>query len=270
MVKDVRYADRSDRNVLDIYIPAGAKNPPLVVWIHGGKFMTGDKKDLVGLNNFLNAGIAVASINYRFSHEAVWPAQLEDLRDAFAFLRAQATNYGYDANRIASFGASAGGYLSAMAGIALADDSRTRLTACILWFPPIDFSTMDKDIEKSGVKRATGRNDAPDSPESALIGATVKKNPQLARAASPITYLENLPAGTRLPAFLIMHGDKDPFIASAQSRRLFSALATRSNIGSLEYILYPEGGHGTGDFQKPEAIEKVVSFLKANFTQGRK
>jgi acetyl esterase/lipase len=173
---------------------------------------------------------------------------------------------GYDASRIASFGASAGGHLSAMAGIALADNPKTRLTASVVWFPPLDFPTMDEDIEKTGIERRTGRNDASDSPESALIGASVEGNPNLARTASPITFLEKLPAGTKLPAFLIMHGAKDPFIGRGQSGRLFSALLACPDIGGLEYVLLPEGGHGSGDFQKPETIARVVSFLKANFT----
>jgi acetyl esterase/lipase len=269
----VRYADRSERNVLDIYLPEGVQNPPLVVWIHGGAFKMGDKKNPEGLRAFLDAGFAVASINYRFSNEAVWPAQLEDLKDAFSFLRAHGGKYGYDASRVASFGASAGGHLSAMAGIALAEDPKTRLAASVVWFPPIDFTTMDEDIERTGIQRRTGRNDAPDSPESALIGGAVKANPDLAKAASPLTYLEKLPAGTKLPAFLIMHGAKDPFVGRGQSGRLFSALLARQDIRGVEYVLLPEGGHGWGDFQKPETIQRVVSFLKANFTanpeQGR-
>lgn len=264
--KDVRYADRSDRNVLDLYLPEGVQNAPLVVWIHGGAFRSGDKKNPEGLKAFLDAGFAVASVNYRLSKEAIWPAQLEDLRDAFTFLRAHAAEYGYDASRVASFGASAGGHLSAMAGIALADDLKTRLTASVIWFPPVDFPTMDEDMERTSIPRRTGRNDASDSPESALIGATVKTNPGLARAAGPVSYLEKLPAGTTLPAFLIMHGAKDPFIARGQSGRLFTALLGRQDIRTLEYVLLPEGGHGSGDFQKPETIARVVSFLKAHFT----
>jgi acetyl esterase/lipase len=268
MEKDVRYADRSDRNVLDVYLPAGATNPPLVVWIHGGAFKMGDKRNPEGLNALLDAGFAVASINYRLSTEARWPAQWEDLRDAFAFLRVNAGKFGYDGSRMASFGASAGGHLSALAGIALADDPRTRLAGSVVWFPPIDFSTMDEDMERTGVPRRTGRNDAADSPESALIGAPVQENPSLARAASPLAYLEKLPAGTGLPAFLIMHGARDPLIARGQSGRLFSALLARPEIRTVEYVLLPEAGHGSGDFKKPETLARVMSFLKACFAAG--
>lgn len=264
--KNVRYADRSERNVLDIYMPYGAKKPPLVVWIHGGAFKAGDKNNPVGLKEFLDAGFAVASINYRFSQEATWPAQLEDLKNAFTFLRMNAAAYGYDANRIASFGASAGGHLSAMAGIAFAGDPGMRLTASVAWFPPIDFSTMDEDLETTGLKRLMGPIDAPDSPASELIGAPVGKHPELAKAASPITFLEKLPAGTKLPAFLIMHGVGDPVVAWGQSGRLISALLARRDVVSLEFVLLPEAGHGSGNFQKPEAIARVVLFLKTNFT----
>lgn len=263
--KNVRYADRSDRNVLDLYLPEGVQDPPLVVWIHGGGWRTGDKSNPVGLKAFLDAGFAVASINYRLSQEATWPAQLEDLKSAFAFLREHAAKYGYDAGRIASFGASAGGHLSAVAGIVLAGDPRTRLAASVVWFPPIDFPTMGEDFEKTGIERRTGPNDTSFSPMSALIGASVKENPALARAASPLTFLEKLPAGTKIPAFLIMHGARDPVVARGQSGRLFSALLAYRDVGGLEYVLLPESGHGSGDFQKPETIERVVSFLEACF-----
>jgi acetyl esterase/lipase len=260
---DQRYADGSSRNVLDIYLPMGAINPPLVLWIHGGAFKFGDKAKPEGLAQFLKAGIAVASMNYRFSSEAIWPAQLDDLKSAVVFLRSNAGKYGYDGTRIASFGASAGGHLSAMAGIALASDPATRLSAAVSWFPPVDFTTMDADIEATGVARKTGRNDAAGSPESELVGATVAENPKAALEASPLTYIERLPAGVTPPPFLIMHGAQDQMIGRGQSERLTAALVAGG--GQAQFVLLPEGGHGTGDFEKPEAIAQVVAFLAKQF-----
>ena len=186
---DLRYAERSARNVLDLTVPQSASKPPLIVYIHGGAFRMGDKADSYGVTErqaLVDAGYALASVNYRYSTEAIWPAQLDDLRDAFAFLRGKADEYHFDASKVASFGASAGGHLSACCGIAFAAEPQTALRASIVWFPAVDFLNMDLDMEASGVARATGRNDGPDRPESVLIGAHALTHPHLARAASPL------------------------------------------------------------------------------------
>jgi acetyl esterase/lipase len=174
-----------------------------VVFIHGGAFFMGDKSDGQRERDCLFlAGFAVASINYRYSSEAIWPAQLEDLKSAFAWLRAHAEDYGYDGQRMASFGPSAGGHLSASIGIALAADQATAIDASVVWFPPVDFPAMDGDILATGISRATGRNDAPDSPESRLIGAHVAQHPDLARAAGPVARLAELPSDARVATSL--------------------------------------------------------------------
>jgi acetyl esterase/lipase len=257
------YADRSPRNVLDLVLPEGAERPPLVVFIHGGAFRMGDKSDSAPERRALvEAGFAVASVNYRYSTEAIWPAPLDDLKSAFGFLRAGADRLGFDGSRIASFGPSAGGHLSASIGIALSASPDTRLAASIVWFPPVDFPTMDSDIEAAGTPRATGRNDAPDSPESVLIGATVANRPDLARAAGPIARLSELPPGAVLPSVLIMHGALDPYIAPAQSQRLHAALAAHGGSPRLEIDILPRGTHGGGSFEAPETMARVVAFLR--------
>ena len=217
---DIRYAQISPRQVLDLVVPDATTPAPLVVFIHGGAFRMGDKSDCLRERQALvDAGFAVASLNYRYATEVIWPAQLDDLRAAIGFLRTHADRFGFDATRIASFGPSAGGHLSASVRIALSATSETWLAASIVWFPPVDFPTMDADIEATGVARATGRNDAPDSPESVLIGSCVADHPDLARSAGPIAQLGLLPTGAKLPAFLIMHGALDPYIAAAQAAK---------------------------------------------------
>jgi acetyl esterase/lipase len=267
---ELRYAERSPRNVLDLAVPRSATKPPLVVYIHGGAFRMGDKSDGPGERRvLLDSGFAVASVNYRYSTEAIWPAQLDDLRDAFAFLRSNADEFHFDGGRVASFGPSAGGHLSATCGIAFAASPQTHLTASVVWFPPVDFTAMDSDIDATGVARATGRNDLPGSPESTLIGATVADRPDLARAAGPIAQLEALAPGAFLPSFLIMHGGRDPFIAAEQSRRLYRALASFGGSPRLELDVLPDGTHGGGDFERPETMARVVAFLEDCF-QPRK
>ena len=258
---DQRYADRSSRNVLDIYMPKGVSSPPLVLWIHAGAFKFGDKAEPRGLDELLKAGFAVASMNYRYSSEAIWPAQLDDIKSAVLYLRREAVRRGYDGNRMATFGASAGGHLSAVAGIALAGDASTKLQASVVWFAPVDFPTMDEDIESTGVKRVTGRKGAADSPESQLVGAPVYEKPDIARNASPLTYLAALPEGVKPPPFLIMHGAVDAYIGRGQSERLHNAITDRYGTASAQYRLLPNGGHGDGDFKRPESMAAVVAFL---------
>jgi acetyl esterase/lipase len=266
---DIRYSDRAARCVLDLALPDGATRPPLVVYIHGGAFFMGDKTDGAAERQALRmAGFAVASVNYRYSSEAIWPAQLEDLKAAFAFLRAQAPALGLDGARIASFGPSAGGHLSASVGIALAADPATALDASVVWFPPVDFPSMDGDMIATGIERATGRNDGPKSPESRLIGACVADHPDLAHAAGPIARLAELPPGALLPDMLIMHGALDPYIAAAQSRRLHAAVAAHGTASRLDLDILPRGTHGGGEFEEPQTMARVTRFLADSFAHA--
>jgi acetyl esterase/lipase len=266
---DIRYAQRSVRNRLDLHMPESATRPPLVLLIHGGAFCMGDKADCARERTaLLAAGFAVAAVNYRFSSEAIWPAQLDDLKSATDWLRNHAPTYGFDGRHMASFGQSAGGHLSASLGLALAADPATALDASVIWFPPVDFPKMDDDILATGIARATGRNDAPDSPESRLIGAPVAANPALARGAGPIARLAELPADSRLPDMLIMHGAQDPYIAAAQSRRLHAAVAAFGTTSRLDLDILPWGTHGGGEFSETQTMARVTSFLAASFARS--
>jgi acetyl esterase/lipase len=267
---DLAYADRdAERNLLDIYIPQNAENPPIVMVIHGGGFEFGDKTAPAELRYYMDAGLAVASMNYRLSDTAQWPAQLEDLEDAFAFLRSHGAEYGYDASRIASFGASAGGHLSAVSGIAMAASEETALVASVVWFPPTLFNEMDNDAAAIGMTPVTGSTGDAKSSESRLIGAAVGENPELAAAASPIALLDALPQDSQLPAFLIMHGAEDHNIAYANSARLAYALLNRPGIDTLEYQLLPDSGHGSGLFQSMDVISETVDWLVEQFDRAK-
>jgi acetyl esterase/lipase len=259
---DVSYADISPRNVCDIYRPdsAGPSGTcPVVIWIHGGAFRIGDKRDLKMACPLINAGLAIVSINYRLSQHAIWPAQLEDLANVSRFIRTNAAEYGFDTARLAAFGSSAGGHLAAMMGIALADDPGLRIHAVVDWYGPIHFEHMDHDIGLTGVERGSPPNGEAGSPESDLIGAVVNDRPDLAYAASPLHYLEK---SSSAPPFLIMHGDRDPLIAHPQSERLRDALQEKFGSRAAEYCLLPDTGHGGGAFESDRVKDLVVGFLK--------
>lgn len=271
--RDLAYADRSPLTALDLYMPKGVEGPPVVVQIHGGAFVAGDKSGHggsgpTGARALLQAGLAVAAINYRLAPGTVWPGQLDDMLDAFAFIRRKAGTYGYDGGRIGIFGQSAGAYFAAMTAIALALDPMARVKAAVLWHPPIDFTTMDKDMAATGTPPKGECVAGADSPESRFIGAPVGENDALAWLASPIAYLEALPQSVPLPPFLMMHGAQDPLIGHGQSLRLLNALAARRPPPRLEYVLLPEGDHGGGDFRSPRTRDRVLDFLKSELGES--
>lgn len=247
---------------MDIYLPDGVSAPPCVVSIHGGGWFLGDKTGYhgegpVGLEAFLGAGFAVAAINYRLSGEALWPAQRADVLAAIDVLQANGAAYGLAPNRLASFGDSAGGHLSAIAGL-----SRPQaLCAAVVWYPPVVFSAMDADIEATGVARTEGRNDAPGSPEARLIGAPIGEAPDRAWEASPLRCLQELAPDAVLPPMLILHGDRDPLIGHGQSRRLAQALSNDARARSVELGILA-GGHGDADFLASGALPRTIRFLK--------
>lgn len=270
---DLRYADRSPRNVFDLYFPEIVmRPPPVVMWIHGGGFSAGDKSDPEAVEELLEAGFAVIAMNYRLSGEAEWPAQLEDVIAAVRFVQDQGAAMSVDGSRIALFGASAGGFLAATAGAALAGRDGPGVLAVVNWFGPVAFASMDADMEAhasaQGLERATGRNDAAGSAESALIGVTVGDAPEVARAVSPLAFIERLPPGARLPPYLIMHGDQDRFIAPRQSERLRDAIEASPASGGVDYDLVRGGGHGDGAFDELATRERVVSFLTGLLRPG--
>lgn len=265
--KDLVYADRSARNVLDIYLPKDVEAPPLVMWIHGGGWTEGSKEGPVGLRSFLDAGIGVAAMNYRFCPDDIWPAQLEDMRDAFAFLRTHGKEYGYDGTRLAAFGHSAGGQLAAVAGLAFSADPETRLIASVVFAGPSDFTRDRADAEAFAL--ATGRTASrwvgATPAEGCLIGAPVEDNKDLAWRASPLSYLSDLPPATDLPAFLILQGAKDYTVTPFQAGRLFDALLSRGPSSEIEFMLVPGAGHEGIRLEGPERMNLVAAFLRRNF-----
>lgn len=222
--KDISYASNGHlRQKLDLYTPASKKPVPLIILIHGGSFLFGDKadEDPVG---FVQAGYAVASLNYRFSSDALFPAQIQDCKAAVRWLRAHAAQYKLQADHFIVSGGSAGGYLAAMLGTT--GDTRlfdvgdnlaysSQVQAVIDIFGPTDFLQMDAHKLPDGVS-----HNGADSPESKLIGGPIQANPDKVAQANPVTYI----SGDDAP-FLIIHGDMDKQVPHHQSALLVAALA---------------------------------------------
>ena len=195
---DIAYADLSPAQRLDIYWPADGAGPfPVILAIHGGAFIGGDKRDLqlTPMLAGLERGYAVVSVNYRMSGEARFPALVHDVKAAIRWVRANAAQFLFNPARIATWGGSAGGYLALMAGVA-ADvtelDDRTlgngdqpcRVQAVVDWFGPTDFLKMDAQLAESGfAPPAEVAHSGANSPESLLLGRQITEIPDLVRAA---------------------------------------------------------------------------------------
>ncbi|MEM7717627.1 MAG: alpha/beta hydrolase [Pseudomonadota bacterium] len=265
--QDIAYGRDSNSNKLDVYLSETTGEPqPLVILVHGGGFRSGDKARPGYLDEFLAAGFAIASINYRLSGEAKWPAQLTDVTQAVRFLHNNAAEFGIDPDRIAIFGQSAGGHLTATSTFDLAAQDANVIRAAVIWFGPVDFNMMDADMAASG--QGTSYTDGPGSPESGLIGAPVGENRELAQTASPLYLLNALPENARLPPMLIMHGALDPFIAARQSERLHDAIAASPANGGVRLEILREGTHGGGEFNEPATIQEVIAFLSDELMQA--
>src|SRR5262245_18845425 len=184
-----------ERQRLDLYLPAKADAPaPVIVWVHGGAWMAGGKDGGVPALPFLDKGYAVASVNYRLSQHAVFPAQIEDCKAAVRWLRANAKAYNLDPRRIGVWGASAGGHLVALLGTSggVRDlegqggnaDQSSRVQAVVDFFGPTDFLQMDAHA----VAGARLKHDPAESPESRLIGGPVRENAEQTGRANPANY----------------------------------------------------------------------------------
>ena len=244
-----------DRQKLDLYLPRNASGKaPLVVFIHGGGWTGGDKGGCPA-KWLVMRGYAVASLNYRFSQDALFPAQIEDCKTAIRWLRAHAAEYGIDPARIGTWGMSAGGHLVALLGTtgSVRDfDSgenlgqSSRVSCVVDWFGPTDFVHY-------GDPPLKGR-DVPESPLSKLIGGTVGRNLEKAQRASPVTFVEPNAA-----PFLIMHGAKDDLVPEQQSE-LLSRTLQKAGVESTLKVL-PEAGHGGPQFFAPANLATVVQFF---------
>jgi acetyl esterase/lipase/enterochelin esterase-like enzyme len=249
-----------ERQRLDLYVPAKADAPlPVIVWVHGGAWMGGGKDGSVPLS-FVGRGYAVASIDYRLSRHAVFPAQIEDCKAAIRWLRANARTYNLDPERIGVWGASAGGHLVALLGTSggVEDlegkggnaDQSSRVQAVVDFFGPTDFLQMDAH----GVPGARLKHDPPDSPESRLIGGAIQENSEKAGRANPIKYVTK-----DVPAFLIVHGEQDPLVPCHQSELLYEAL--KQARGDVTFYKIAGAGHGSPEFNTVMMQAAVQAFF---------
>jgi len=263
---DISYAaDTSSLHKLDIYLPPNPKKShPLLIWIHGGGWTAGNKygdmdymKSLV--KTVLDSGYVLASINYRFATEAVFPAQIQDCNQAIDFLYENAANYSINRNRIALIGFSAGGHLASLVGTSNNNEipefnpnrekPNFKIRAVVDFYGPSDFIARIGSMKlDEGNQKSTSTN---------LLGVQPVLRPDLAKFASPTTYIDKDD-----PPFLIIHGEKDQQVPITLSKLLDSYLKL-AGVPS-EMIIVPGAPH-SGELFGAEAIKnKVMIFLKTH------
>jgi acetyl esterase/lipase len=259
IVRDLDYVGTGNkRQMLDLYLPESktSKPRPLVVYIHGGGWENGSKNQAdVLLNLIKGRDFAGASINYRLTDEAVWPAQIHDCKAAIRALRAHAAENQINPDKIAVFGISAGGHLASMLGVTGSAKelegelgphlSQSSGVTCVLDFcGPSNFLTFAGEGTIINV-------DDPKTGLSKLIGGTVKQKPDVARNASPVNHITSDDA-----PFLIIHGDNDNIVRYAQATEFEAALQKAKIPATL--ITGTDGGHV---FFSAPLFERMSAFL---------
>lgn len=265
ILRDLAYFPNGhERQKLDLYLPEqqeGTDPLPIIVWVHGGAWLAGNKNNCRSIR-YLKHGYAAASINYRLSQHAIFPAQIEDCKAAIRFLRANAEKYNIDPNRLGVWGASAGGHLVTLLGTT--GDVKefdkgpnlhfsNRVQAVCDFFGPTDFTKMSQFP-------STMDHDAPNSPESQLIGGPVQENKEACKRANPITYVSKDD-----PPFLICHGDKDPLVPHNQSV-LLNATLKEAGV-SVIFHTVKGGGHG---FRDREVDRMVQEFFDKHLKEPKR
>ncbi len=255
------YGKNDPANLLDLYLPPNRQRTvPVIVWIHGGGWELGSKGIWPGIS-MVDKGFAVASINYRLSGEAKFPAQILDCRAAVRWLRSNrvARKYHLDPDHIGVWGESAGGHLAALLGTSSEVDDRpgpagsravrsSRVQAVVDWCGPTD-------VEKWTEFQASFAGLPPDYPNQGvarLLGGGIERMREPARKANPITFI----SGDE-PPFLIMHGDRDSLVPVSQSELLANALKKAGT--QVEFKILPGKGHET--FSDAESLRQVEKFF---------
>ena len=257
--RDIEYARVGDLALqLDLYLPAKAR-PPLIVYVHGGAWRGGSKTDQP-LGGLIGEGFAVASIDYRLSTQAPFPAQAHDIKAAIRFLRAQQTQLGIDARRIVIAGSSAGGHLAALIGVTNGNqplegtvgthlDQSSDVQGIISLFGASNLRTILGQSTEHGLSVRVPALQL-------LLGGQPTEKPDLARLASPVEHID-----AHDPPLLLIHGDADPQMPPEQSKEL--AAAYQKAGLPVKLVLLPGATHGGKVFYDPERIALMKDFLES-------
>lgn len=261
---NIEYARVGEKPLLlDLYQPKNSTNEllPCVIWVHGGGWFSGSKEGPAVLP-LVGRGFVVASINYRLTKEAPFPAQIHDCKAAVRWIRKNAATYQIDPQRIAVAGFSAGGHLAALLGtsgdVPELEGSEgplgvsSKVQAVVDGFGPSDFPSMWQEISKHPTLSIPGKLNNVEALQALFKSNSESERKALAIAASPLNYVKE-----GLPSFYIFHGMEDKTVPVSQSQKLAEALKSKGNDVLIDLI--PGQGHGV---QGPEAARRITDFLE--------
>jgi acetyl esterase/lipase len=262
VVRDVEYARVGERVLqLDLHLPGGRVRPPLIVWVHGGAWRSGSKKDMP-LGRLVAEGYAVASVDYRLSTQARFPAQVHDIKAAIRFLRAQGHVWQVATKKILMAGDSAGGHLAALVGVSNGHtdlegdvgknrEESSEVQGIISFYGGANLTTILKQSTPHGL---SVREPALDL----LLGGSPDDFPALAQLASPVFHVDK-----NDPPLLLLHGDQDQQMPVNQALELYGAYQKAKAPVQLEIV--HGAGHGGAVFYDEERLTVVRKFLKRYF-----
>lgn len=272
---------------VDVYHPPGRTVVPAVLWIHGGALIMGSREGIPAfeLNRYLDAGLAVVSIDYRLAPETKLADILDDVADAYRWLRGRAqTAFRIDPNRIAVVGHSAGGYLALVAGYNF--KPRPRAVVAFYgygdiaggWYSrPDPFYSRQPAVSKEEAYAAVGTTAISGTPEEhnrgkfylycrqqglwpdLVTGLDLRKDPSALDRFCPL-----LNVSSKYPPTLLLHGDQDTDVPFTESERMANEL--KRNGVAADFVRIPGGAHGfdrnPGDPQVGAAFDRVIAFLR--------
>ena len=256
---DIEYAEvNGHRLLLDLYLPSKPQRPALVVWIHGGAWRRGTKSKMP-LGELVKHGFAIASVDYRLSPVAKFPAQIHDCKAAIRFLRAKADQYGYDAERIGIAGSSAGGHLVALFGVTnnhrelegnvgRHGDQSSSVQAIVDYYGPTNFMTILHQSTPHGLSVRVPALEL-------LLGDRPERKADLAKLASPVFHVDK-----KDPPLLLIHGDQDPQVPINQSHELHAKYKEHQLPVNFEVV--HGGAHGGPQFHDARRTRLVLEFFK--------
>lgn len=266
VLKDIAYATQSDAQKLDLYLPSNVSGScPIIVWLHPGGYTRGDKEGVVPvLDDILERGYAVASMNYRLADEAPFPAQLFDAKAAVRWIRANAQTYGLNKEAVAAWGVSAGSTFAALLGttagvLELEDlsmgnpDESSHVNAVVALIGPVDFLNMDSQLLQLGYQQLS---DDVTSGMNKLIGGQLTEHPERCQAINPATYIT-----PDCPPFYLQHGKADHLVPYLQSVNFASALIDTIGQENVTLNLIEGVDHFDPEHNSPENMKKALDFL---------
>ena len=274
-ITNIFYAGNSSASQsLDLLLPANARLPlPLIVRVHGGGFSSGDKageESGTAAKAILAKGYALASVNYRLSGEALFPAGAQDVKAAVRWLRAHAAEYGLDTGHFASWGESAGGFMAVMIGVTgdqatvFDDDSlgnpgvSSAVAAVVDWYGPTDLATMDSQQTAhppASCPSSWLQHTPASSPEGKWLGGALN-TPAVSSKLTQANLVAYIATAKALPFFIIAQGDNDCQVPWGQSQELADALAKVGNTANLTIL--PGAAHADGRFESTQSAPDLT------------